>query len=101
MPRIDRRRWTRCEISTVWLGMDVTPRAKPIIFETMIFGGPLDGYQWRYTTEDDAFKGHAQARRDLALAIQKKIDEGRKVRVYHKPRPEATYKYRHHDRRRS
>ena len=49
------------DISTVWLGLDhnwfgVGP---PLIFETMVFGGPLDGEQERYATEADAIAGHA------------------------------------------
>lgn len=29
-------------------------------FETMIFGGPYDQYQYRYTTYDEAEAGHAR-----------------------------------------
>ncbi len=46
-------------ISTVWLGLDhswgVGP---PLIFETMIFGGPDDQWQDRYTTLEQAQAGH-------------------------------------------
>lgn len=49
-------------ISTVWLGIDhafgTSPR--PIIFETMIFGGDEHGYQRRYATEDAARCGHIE-----------------------------------------
>ncbi len=49
-------------VSTVFLGVDhqwgVGP---PILFETMIFGGGLDGYQERYSTWDEAVEGHARA----------------------------------------
>jgi hypothetical protein len=30
----------------------------PILFETMIFGGPLDQSQWRYSTREAALEGH-------------------------------------------
>lgn len=30
----------------------------PQIFETMVFGGELDGSQWRYETLDEATKAH-------------------------------------------
>jgi hypothetical protein len=30
----------------------------PIVFETMVFGGKLDGVQKRYCTVEDARKGH-------------------------------------------
>jgi hypothetical protein len=33
----------------------------PIIFETMVFGGPLDQEQWRYATKEAALAGHDQA----------------------------------------
>jgi hypothetical protein len=49
------------EVSTVWLGLNHqwNPDAPPEIFETMVFGGKLDGEQWRYATEEQAMKGHA------------------------------------------
>jgi len=50
-------------VSTVWLGLDHqwAPAGPPLIFETMIFGGPLDGETWRYATEEQALAGHAYA----------------------------------------
>jgi hypothetical protein len=47
-------------VSTVWLGVDHswTGEGPPIIFETMIFGGALDGEQRRYATEAQAHEGH-------------------------------------------
>ena len=33
----------------------------PLLFETMILGGPLDGYQVRYSTWDQAEAGHLVA----------------------------------------
>lgn len=49
-------------VSTVWMGMDHSfGRGPPLIFETMIFGGPLDGYQDRYSTVDEARAGHIEA----------------------------------------
>ena len=33
----------------------------PILFETMIFGGEHHEYQERYTTWDEAIKGHKEA----------------------------------------
>ena len=48
-------------ISTVWLGMDHQfEDGPPLIFETMVFGGPLADYQWRYATEAEAIAGHDQ-----------------------------------------
>lgn len=53
----------KCNVSTVFLGMDHNYRrtGDPILFETMIFGGPLNEETWRYTTYDDAERGHAEA----------------------------------------
>jgi hypothetical protein len=50
-------------ISTVWLGLDhnFNPTGPPLIFETMVFGGPLNEEQWRYPTEAAALAGHDQA----------------------------------------
>jgi hypothetical protein len=47
-------------VSTVFLGIDhsFSDDGPPIIFETMIFGGPFDEYQWRYATWDEAAAGH-------------------------------------------
>jgi hypothetical protein len=51
-------------VSTVWLGLDhrYPPDAgPPLIFETMIFGGPLDSQCCRAATEEEARELHADA----------------------------------------
>lgn len=49
-------------VSTVWLGLDHQyGDGPPLIFETMIFGGDHDEYQWRYSTEAEALVGHEAA----------------------------------------
>lgn len=50
-------------VSTVFLGLNhaYLGQGAPLIFETMIFGGPEDGYQDRYSTWDQALKGHQKA----------------------------------------
>jgi hypothetical protein len=49
------------EVSTVWLGADHGPPDGPrLIFETMVFGGPLDGEMDRYGDEEAARLGHAR-----------------------------------------
>ena len=47
-------------VSTVFLGLDhrFGGNGPPILWETMVFGGPLDGEGRRYISRDDAFKGH-------------------------------------------
>lgn len=56
-------------ISTVFLGLDHGwPRgAPPVLWETMIFGGPHDGYQERYSSRAAAEAGH---RRAVELVIE-------------------------------
>lgn len=50
------------QVSTVFLGLDHNFfGGKPLLFETMIFGGRHDGYQERYTTWEEAEKGHKKA----------------------------------------
>ncbi len=50
-------------VSTVFMGLDHdwSGRGLPVLWETMIFGGPFDGYQRRYTSRLDALRGHAAA----------------------------------------
>ena len=60
---------TRGYVSTVFLGLDQSfhlifgdvPNPRPVLWETMIFGGPYDQSQWRYSSRVEAFEGHAQA----------------------------------------
>ncbi len=55
------------EVSTVWLGLDHNRGndGPPIIFETMLFGYPSadpdDHPMRRYSTEEDAMRGHLEA----------------------------------------
>jgi len=50
-------------VSTIFMGLDHRHFGKgpPILFETMIFGGPLDQHMWRYASWDDAITGHKAA----------------------------------------
>jgi len=47
-------------ISTVFIGLDhrFGRSGPPILWETLVFGGPLDGEMDRYTSLDEARKGH-------------------------------------------
>jgi len=48
-----------CEVSTVFRGLDHRFAAgPPLIFETMVFGGPLDQEMDRYSTKVEALAGH-------------------------------------------
>lgn len=63
-----------CHVSTVFLGLDhnFTGKGPPLLFETMVFGGRLDGDYQRTSTWDEAVKAHeaavARARADGAGA---------------------------------
>ena len=50
-------------VSTVFLGLDHNfyRQMKPVLFETMIFGGEKDQYVIRYATWKQAEKGHYKA----------------------------------------
>jgi hypothetical protein len=52
-------------ISTVFIGLDMAwPRGihhKPLLWETMVFGGKFDGHQDRYDSLDDAIVGQLKA----------------------------------------
>lgn len=59
--RVDCSQLGEVEISTVFLGLDhnMGGSGSPILYETMVFGGSLDGEQERYETRVEAVKGHA------------------------------------------
>lgn len=52
------------DVSTVFLMLDHVygslfgSQDNPVLFETMIFGGPHDSMQWRYASVADAREGH-------------------------------------------
>lgn len=54
------RMWPNVLVSTVFLGLDHNfgDSGLPLLFETMVFGGALDGEQERYSTWDEALSGH-------------------------------------------
>ena len=45
-------------VSTVFMMLDHGFKDVPVLFETMVFGGPMDGYTRRYHTYDEAMEGH-------------------------------------------
>ena len=59
-------------VSTVFLGINHNFRGgDPILFETMIFGGPLNDEQWRYATYAEAERGHQEAITQAKIAAAK------------------------------
>jgi hypothetical protein len=52
-----------CIISTRFVGIDLNPgssnsNSQPMVFETLVMGGSLDGKKNLYPTWDDAIQGH-------------------------------------------
>ena len=50
------------DVSTIFLGIDHgygEEKRKPLIFETLVFGGDMDGVMERYYTYKEAVIGHA------------------------------------------
>jgi hypothetical protein len=49
------------EVSTVWIGLDYNFwGGPPLVLETVVFGGDLDGEMRRYPNENAALAGHDQ-----------------------------------------
>lgn len=56
-------------LSTVFLGLDHSwSVGPPVLFETMIFGGPRDREYERYSTWDEAEAGHKKMFEELRSA---------------------------------
>jgi len=67
-----------CSVSTVFLGLDHNfdpTNPSPVLYETMVFGGPMDGHCERYRTWKQAEEGHATVLHRVVLSIQKAIAE--------------------------
>ncbi|HEY6143716.1 MAG TPA: hypothetical protein VIV55_09930 [Flavobacterium sp.] len=78
--KVDRTDIGNILVSTVFLGIDHSFRSDvPILFETMIFGGELEGYQERYSTWDEAVKGHKRACDRVLKEFSLKTETLRKV----------------------
>ncbi len=59
-------------VSTVFLGIDHSfERGKPLLFETMVFGGDLDGEQERCTTWEQAEVMHSDMVAQVKIAGKK------------------------------
>lgn len=53
--------------------MNIQPSHKPLLFETMVFGGPMDGYQSRYSTWVGAQHGHEKVVRLVKEKIKRQV----------------------------
>ena len=67
---------TDVRVSTVFLGMDQRFLREPddkgpaVLWETRVFGGPLDGKMRRYTSRQDAALGHQDICREVNAALK-------------------------------
>jgi len=59
-------------ISKVFLGLDHSFHdcGPPVLWETMVFGGVLNGEQDRYTSRDAAVAGHAETVQRVRATLQ-------------------------------
>lgn len=66
-------------ISTVYIGINhrFDDDGPPLIFETMVFGGDMDGEMWRYGTREEALAGHQVAVSLVEEAARKALHETR------------------------
>jgi len=63
------------KISTVFLGLNhAYGNGDPLLFETMVFGGPLDQEMNRYTTWEEAELGHTVMVKAVEEARQKSME---------------------------
>jgi hypothetical protein len=63
-------------VSTVFLGLDHNHgNGPPVLFETLIQGGPLDDHMERYATWGEAVAGHTALLRALAEPMGKPFTE--------------------------
>lgn len=55
------------KVSTVFIGLDYGTfgDGQPLLYETMVFGGVMDGYVRRYTSRRAAREGHEEVVRDV------------------------------------
>jgi hypothetical protein len=82
------------QISTVFLGLDHNfyDAGPPILWESMTFGGPLDGETHRYASKLDALRGHttsvarAQAAARVPRRLRKALGKRYPARLGHRER---------------
>lgn len=65
------------QISTVFLSVDHSfdENDPPVLYETMIFGGQFDEFQWRYHTKEDAIEGHERIKKMVMLGVEPSLED--------------------------
>jgi len=69
-----------CWVSTVFMGIDHNfyygpEENPPLLFDSMIFEGSLDGEQWRYATYKEAEEGHEQLEKMAEKSTQERASD--------------------------
>lgn len=71
---------TGTRISTVFLGLDHGHGSgPPLLYETMVFGGPMNQEEQRYSTRREALAGHARMQ---AVVTEQEIERAEPVCRY-------------------
>jgi len=65
------------QVSTVFLGLDhnLSGSGEPVLFETMVFGGPSDGEMDRCSTWEGAEKMHEAMHEAMCLKVKIAVDD--------------------------
>lgn len=74
--RVARTTVGESDVSTVFLGLDHNwGDGRPLIFETMVFGGKYDQECERYSTEAEAVAGHARWVATVSEPIPSEVEQ--------------------------
>ncbi len=72
----------KVEVSTVFLGIDhgfdFRPDSRPVLFETMVFGGPIDGFQVRTYEYSQAKLFHEYAVHKVGKSLWQRLRKRKK-----------------------
>lgn len=61
----------KIRVSTVFLGLDhAFDEDTPILFETLVFEGPMDEEMFRYSTIEEAQEGHKKMVREVEKCLK-------------------------------
>lgn len=68
------------QVSTVWLGLNHQyGDGPPLIFETMVFGGPNDNDCYRYASEEEALEGHKKCVQENDVIVLHEVRDRKSI----------------------
>lgn len=82
---IIRDRRERIKVSTIFMPIDMgfLDEARPVLWETMVFGGSEDGVQMRYASRAAAKEGHAGLVGMIRMVIEiEQVNRARRSRMH-------------------